>query len=245
MIRLLKLHRKYLFNKINVIIISIVIFLFILIAFVVISPFTNSEKAWMMREVFASNYEEVYLMFTKVITVLLSCYLFTTYFSKHFDEYKYLLLTKVTKNKYYITKSITLMLMLTLIMGILMLTYLLIGSLLTDWFVVEGIIIFKFLNILLIDMVYGLLSLIIVLIFKNIYTIVLSFSIYFLSEILLDYNKSNNIVKLGTLFFPNIDFNSNYVLTFNENYFVISFVSLIILIIMYYLISYFIYNYNE
>lgn len=241
MISLIKLHRKYLFNKINLIIIGLIILLAVVLSTILINPSLNKVDSWILRQSLFSNYKQTYLMFVKIIMILLSCYLFTIHFSKNNDEYKVLLLTIISKRKYFFTKIVTIILLDIIVLMILFTNYILIGRIWNNWFIVKIDIIILFIKILLLSIIYGLISLSLITTFKNIYSLLLSFSLFFFSEILIDF-EDNKIVELVSLLIPTVNLENDSILNMQllENV-----VMLFVLIILYYLLSYFLYHNRE
>lgn len=238
---LVKLHRKYLFNKINLIIVSLIIILAIILSTILIEPTLSEVDSWILRESLRNNYEHTYLMFVKIIMILLSCYLFTIHFSKINDEYKVLLLTTIKKRKFYFTKIWTIISLEIIIISILLLNYILIGSLFTSWFVFTFNLIVVFIKIVLLSIIYGLISLFMVLLFKNIYSVLLSFGVFFFGEIMLDFKK-NKIIDILIIIFPALDLEIDN--QFNKTFVIIVF-GFISLIVFYYLMGYFLYLNSE
>lgn len=237
---LMRLHRNYLFNKINVIIIGVVILISIFLSFVLINPFETNIDKWNERLISMQSYEQSYLLFAKILMVLLSSYLFGIYFSKQGDDYSLVLTCKVSKNKYLISKILTISLTIFFILFMIILFHLFIGTIFNRWYIIDLNIITHYFEIYLISMVYGILSLISIRLLKSLYAVIIPFSLYILSEVLVDYNTTSKMVKIIEMFFPTTHLsNGNIVLLYGI-------VHLIILNVFYFLISYFVYiKYKE
>ena len=64
---LMRLHKNYLFNKINIIIIGIVILISIFLSFVLVKPFETNIDKWNERLISMQSYEQSYLLFESTI----------------------------------------------------------------------------------------------------------------------------------------------------------------------------------
>ena len=199
---IIKLHQKYLFNKINLIILFVLMVLSIILGIILINPFMSDNIRWMYRGAFRSNFEQSYLVFLKILIVLFSSYLYTICFSNTSDNYSIILVSKITKAKYFITKVLSINLMLLITIMIFLINYVIIGYFFSTWFYFELRILKNFFNIYLIGLCYGYLSIILIRSIKSIYIVLISFSLYLLSEILIDYVNINIMVKLLEVFFP-------------------------------------------
>lgn len=237
---LMRLHKNYLFNKINIIIIGIVILISIFLSFVLVKPFETNIDKWNERLISMQSYEQSYLLFVKILMVLLSSYLFGIYFSKQGDDYSLVLTCKVSKNKYLISKILTISLTIFFILFVIILFHLFIGTVFNRWYILNLNIITHYFEIYLISMTYGILSLISIRLLKSLYAVIIPFSLYILSEVLVDYNMSSKLVKFIEMFFPTTHLtNGNIVLLYGI-------IHLIILNIFYFIISYFVYiKYKE
>lgn len=71
---LMRLHKNYLFNKVNIIIIGIVLLIAIFLSFILINPFESNIDKWNDRLISSQSYEQSYLLFVKILMVLLSSY---------------------------------------------------------------------------------------------------------------------------------------------------------------------------
>ena len=134
---LMRLHKNYLFNKINIIIIGIVILISIFLSFVLVKPFETNIDKWNERLISMQSYEQSYLLFVKILMVLLSSYLFGIYFSKQGDDYSLVLTCKVSKNKYLISKILTISLTIFFILFVIILFHLFIGTVFNRWYILN------------------------------------------------------------------------------------------------------------
>ena len=118
--------------------------------------------------------------------------------------------------------------------------HLFIGTVFNRWYILNLNIITHYFEIYLISMTYGILSLISIRLLKSLYAVIIPFSLYILSEVLVDYNMSSKLVKFIEMFFPTTHLtNGNIVLLYGI-------IHLVILNIFYFIISYFVYiKYKE
>lgn len=232
---LLRLHGNYLLNKINIIIIGIVIFIGSMLALILIKPFETETSRWITRLISVQNYEQSFIIFVKILMVLLSSYLFGIYFSKSGDDYCTLLTGSINKNKYTISKIITISLTIFFVLFSIVFFHILIGTVFNKWYVASIDIIKHYLEIYMISLSYGFLSIIFIRLFKSIYAAMLPFCLYLVSEVLVDFGTNNIIVRIVGLFFPTTFLNDgNIVLLYGM-------IHLLIINLLYMLVSYFIY----
>ena len=237
---LMRLHKNYLFNKVNIIIIGIVLLIAIFLSFILINPFESNIDKWNDRLISSQSYEQSYLLFVKILMVLLSSYLFGIYFSKVGDDYSIVLTCNVNKNKYLISKVLTISLTIFIILFLIMLCHMFIGVVFNKWYILESSVINRYLEIYLICMIYGMQSIISIRLLKSLYAVMIPFAMYILSEVLVDYNSTSKIVNIVEMFFPTTHLaNGNIVLFYGM-------IHLVVLNIFYFIISYFVYiKYKE
>lgn len=237
---LIKLHRNYLFSKINLIIMFIVILIGLILSFILINPFELVSQKWSNRLISSSSYEQNNLIYTKILMVLFASYLFGIYFSKSGDDYSVLLLCKINKNMYFITKVMTVVLTLFSVILLMFFSHISIGMLFNRWYYFNINLFKDYCDIFLVSLSYGFLSLSCIRIFKSLYTVIIPFSLYLVSEIIVDYGTTNILVKIICLLFP-----TTY-LTDGKIILIYGVVHLIVIDIMYLLLSHLIYvNYKE
>ena len=233
--KIYKLHRKYLFSKINVIITSILIIIIIIFSVSIIEPFKDSSIRWMNRFYITNNFEQAYLTFVKFIIIFYSCYLFSSCFSKNNDNYYIILINNISKSKYLISKIFTIEMKLLEILVMILFNYILINYLFNQWYIIEISIFKSFGIIYILSIIYGLLSLILIKIINIIYSSIISLGFYLISEILIDYEISSKIISIIQLFFP-----TTY-LKDNNLFLKYGILHLISLIVLYFLVAYLLY----
>ncbi len=200
--KLVKLHRKYLFSKINIIIIFILAIIAFIFAISTIKVFDSEVSRWMNRVLISENYEQSYLMFVKIIIIIFSSYLFGMAFSRQGDSYAAIINPLINKGKYFITKVISLIMMYTMVWLILLFNYLLINILFNKWYYYEINTFKNFLDIYLLGIVYGYFSIIMIRLINSSYIIIVVFGLYLISELLLEYDNNFIVTKILNMFFP-------------------------------------------
>ena len=103
----MNIHRKYLINKISLILLLLLIIVSFLINLASIFSI-NNEYNWFEKDIATIEFLETYLLFFKLVVINLNCYLFGYSFNKEQDSY-HLLITgyRYIKVKYIITKLLT------------------------------------------------------------------------------------------------------------------------------------------
>lgn len=215
MIKLLKLHLKYFCNKVNIVILSILITVFIIALVIVSQIFKPYSYCFINQYEIVINYQIVTLNLTKIVFPLFACYLFGSSFLKINDDYRLIILkNRKDRIKYFFSKLVILSLIILIFILIINSIYLLLGYLAIPNFTKYGIINVTFLKVYFISLIYGLSSLLIVLISDNSLGYLLMMMSYIVIQImgdtltfnillfpyLKDYHFSINIVLIITEF---------------------------------------------
>lgn len=197
--KLVKLHRNFLVNKISVILMLIVIFIGLLVNIFSIYSL-NHEYNWFegynsFLEYLASN-----ILYYKLVMINLICFIWGSSFTNQNNSY-HLLITgyKDMKVKFILSKLILLVFLSIII--ILCNVYLM-----SFFGVIWGNFIFSFknvcelfLNLFLICLIYGLLSSMFSLVFNHNYAYFMAVGLFVLGELIKD---GSNSFKLYYVFFP-------------------------------------------
>ena len=233
--RLIKLHRNFLINKISAILIAIVIIIGLLINIIGIITL-NKEYNWFECNISFIEYLNTNILYYKLVVINLITYIWGSSFLKHSDSY-HLLITgyKNIKFKYIISKMIILVLITIAI--ILCNAYLmsLIAVTCGNFNYSFKIIIEVFINLLLICLIYGLLSSAFSMLFNHQYSFFIAVGLFVLGELIKD---GGNEVEVFFVFFPII----NNVMEESFNFGVFH---LIILFIIYFIVVLFGYLYKK
>ena len=233
--KLLKLHRNFLINKISVILLIGIILIGNLVnIFSIIS--LNNEYNWFDGKIIFIEYLNLNVLYYKLVVVNLICYIWGNFFIKSQNSY-YSLITgyKTLKFKFIITKLFLLILFTFLIVTINIYLMSLIGITCPKLFYSHQIIIELYINMLFICLIFGLLSSLFAMILNHQYAYFLSVAIFVFGELIKD---GTNGSKLYFVFFPSI--NNIDVSSFN-----FGIIHLLILFIIYFLVVLFGYLYKK
>lgn len=197
--KLFKIHRNFLINKISLILLIIVIFIgFLVNLFSIYS--LNHEYNWFEGYNSFLEYLSSNILYYKLVIINLVCFIWGSSFTLQSNSY-HLLITgyKDLKVKFILSKLV-LLVFLTII--IILCNFYLMSFIGVVW----GKFIFSFekvlelfLDLLLICLIYGLLSSIFSLIFNHNYAYFMAVGLFVLGELIKDGNSS---FKLYYVFFP-------------------------------------------
>lgn len=218
---MIKLHFYYLFSKVNILIMSIILILISIIYIVNINIFDNYILEFINKKEILINYQNIYIMITKLLNILFSCYLFGYAFYYTNDNYC-VLFDHFRNNRlpFLLSKILVLTIISILYNIIIYLLYLLIGIIGNRYFNFEYISLNIFLQSIFICLIYGYISSSLVLMLKSYFVILIPYVLFVISEII-----TNDIfASYYRILFPTL-------LTNNVNY-----ILLIFLIINYLLI---------
>lgn len=214
MIKLFKLHLKYFYNKVNIIILSILIMICIIALVVISRIFKPYSYRFMNQYEIVINYQIMTINLTKIIFPLFTCYLFGSSFLKINDDYRLIMLkNRKDRIKYFLSKLVVLSLIVLIFSLIINSIYLLLGYLGIPNFTKYGIMNLTFLKVYFISLIYGLLSLLIVLISDHSLGYLLMMISYIIIQIMGD------TLTLNIIFFPYLkeyQFSINIVLIVSE-----------------------------
>jgi len=194
---LIRCHLSYLFSK-KTLIISFLALIFVIIAFLE-SIFNIDNKTSYLE----NNYQYFLNGFfqTKLITIFLSIFVFGFSFLDRQENYTVIIIASGTKRiKVFLSKIFTLCSFLFVFNYFSYFIYVLIGLYFYDFFEFNLQYLYGFFSLFLISIYFGFLSLLLIQLFKNIYTLIIPFGLYNISEILND--DINLITKILNLFIP-------------------------------------------
>lgn len=236
---MVKLHQKYLLNKLNMIITIILILMSLIFYVVIANPFVNEAYLITEKMECLTNYNCASIIFTRMLVVFLSIYLFGFGFNKDGDNYSIILQSKVSRKKYFYTKILAISLELLKLLFLLFLINIWIGSLLTNWYIIEISLIVEYIKIYLFGLIYGYLSLLFMRVFKSVFSVILITICYIASEIFMTENISEKILYYIQLVLPTEMFDgTGYQLTYGIMH-------LVILVILYLLLGYQMYCFKK
>ncbi len=200
---MIKLHHKYLLNKINLIIWIVVIVIMTIFEMLIAFSLGNHPLLNITKQMILEEYINSSIIFARMIMVLWSIYLFGFCFYKEGDNYRVLTITKVSGGNYYLSKMIAIFLEEAKMLGVIFVIQFFIGSFFTKWYYLKIDMLICYGKIYLISLIYGLLSVVFVSLFKNLYAIIITSVLYLLSEILIVEEINQNVLTFIQLFFPN------------------------------------------
>ncbi len=192
---MINIHLKYFNNKVNIVIQSILIIVIFTSFMIASNIFKKYSYCYINQVEITLNYQIMVINLTKVIFPLLSSYLFGSSFLKVNDDYRLIIIkSRKERIKYFLSKVFSLCLIIGGLLIICNSLYLLLGYLGIPNFTKYGIINLVFVKIYLISIIYGLLSLIIVLFTDNSLGYILIMICYIIIQILGDFVTFNIFV---------------------------------------------------
>jgi len=232
---MIKLHQKYLLNKMNIIIRIVVMVIMTIFEVLIAYSFSKDNLLNVTKEMILEEYMNSSIIFARMIMVLWSVYLSGFCFYKEGDNYRVLTITKVSGTKYYLTKIVAIFLEEVKMLTSFFIIQFFIGIFFTKWYFLKLEVLICYGKIYLLSLIYGLLSVVFVSLFKNLYAVIITSVLYLLSEILIVEDTSQNVLRFIQLFFPN---EVNFQLS-------VDIIHLFMLIMFYLLISYRVYHYKK
>lgn len=226
---MLKIHLNYLFSKH---IKNVILFYFLFVSlFLTFSSgvLETKEMKIINSSNLAAGYMSMMTILYKMSVIVLSIYIFIHFFKENNDEYIKILINKTSKIYFFFSKIINLFFILGLINFLFLLTAyginLIFIKQMPDFFL------YNFMSIYLCSILYGLLGLIIYLVFKSSLSFIIGYGFFMVSDLL---SQETFLGKIYLSFFPKVVFLEN-----NNWYAIIQY---IILIIVYFAMSFYIYR---
>lgn len=236
---MIKLHRNYIFNKRNSIMICILIIVSVSFQYIIAFSFANQDVFLVTQIEFSNDYIHSSVVYTKMLMIFWSMYLFGFCFYTYEDNYRVLVSRKIKKQTYLISKIIVLVVVVLLTILFLFFLQFWVGIFFTTWYVVTFEALVAYFRIFLLSSIYGLLSFIFVRLLNSLYSIFIPISFYIFSELLASGNVNSNITGLIQLLLPvEWDNGGQYQLYFG-------YMHLVVLGILYFIIGYIIYCYKK
>lgn len=208
MISLLKLHFSYLYSW-KIIYISLIIILISMISFIFLSNFYIEHNLLVF---YSEYYEEEYmfgsLSLIKLVIVLQSMFLVINGFV--INKYDVYLVSRISRKRVILSKVVILVLGITIFTIFIYLIFNIVGLFLTPYYSFRNEHLSILLDLLIFGVIYLLLDILMIIIFKNMYTLVIIFIIYFMSNISLEYlvfkSEISGFSKLLNLLFVDIGY---------------------------------------
>lgn len=181
----------YCFTKKITIIFIILSIILMLLFFFSISGINESLSYTEIIENY--NYSAIY--YTKVIIVLMSCYLFMNIMNnKSLFTINFIVSSGNKKSKYLYNYIIINTILLLIFLFITFLLYFIIGIFNKKYFVLSADVLISFIYIFFLSVYYGLLALLFTIVLKNAIGFIFSFLVFILSELI---NSSGNVLEEG------------------------------------------------
>lgn len=200
MVKLIKCHFYYIFNKINISIISLTVLFVCLYSIInVISLDERATNVVKVSEFYLNSFQIV-----KVVGIFDAIFIMGYSFLNDNDSYRTIIVdNKITRTKYFISKVITLLLIISLIFISLCLVIFVLNDVFSIY--MNKRMILSFIDLFICMWFYSFLVLIIILIINNIYMI---FLVYLSS--LINYNESFEYIVYFLPILKNNNLNLNY-----------------------------------
>lgn len=210
MINLVKLHFSYLFSW-KIIYINLISILFCLVVFVYLSNFYYNNT---LLAFYSDFYNEEYifsvLTLIKIVVLLQSMFIVINGFI--INKYDVYLLIRSSRTRVITTKIATILIGTSLFTVTLFLLFNIVGLYLTPYYEFKNTHLELLFDLVLFNVVYCLLYILLVTIIKNMYSLILVYILYFISDISVEYlvQKDNLsfFTKTINLIFPGIGFYS-------------------------------------
>lgn len=229
--QLYKCHFNYLFSKTTIITV-IIILLFILTGYLLSIDIFDNEIYNSFNEVI--NYELTVQFITKFLVLILTVFTYSYHFLPKNDQYSILIISSnVSKTRYLTSKIIVLLGFIFFNVLILNVFFFFFGAIFIKQFYFDWSYIIMFINIYLVCIAYGLYSILLVQLLKNVFSSIISFALMLIGEILLE-QSNKNIAHFFVLLFPNI--------STGDIYFYYGYSHLFIIIIILFMCNIYIYN---
>lgn len=153
-------------------------------------------------------YFENYFFIQKILTIFLSAFVYTNAFLPKSDQYVYLILPRnVTRVRYFLTKCLTITFVLLFFVWFEIVIYAIVGFLGYSSFLMTWTSFVFFFRMFLLSLSYGILGLLLILFFKNMYTVLLPFLSMMLGT-MINENKMSGISLVYNALFPNFRYDT-------------------------------------
>lgn len=196
-----RIHRKYLFSKINVIIVLLVIFIAVLCYLSTINITFNNYERWLNRKETWINFYNTTLFVGKFIGIILSVYIMGSSFVPRIDGYNVLFLrNKKQRIIFFVSKSLTINIIIFLIISLIGLFGVLVMAGFSTWFNNFKDLIKLFINLAFLCLVYGNLSILLSITFKTELIVIVPFVLFIMIEVLID----NSLINYLLIFLPTL-----------------------------------------
>lgn len=200
-----KIHQKYLINKVNIIVISLLIVLFCVLALISIKDFTIAKNFFYSDNIIKDLLDNI-LIYTKIVLIPFICFFFGNSFTKDQDDYHVLFPSYYKhKKRYYISKLLLLAFVCFIIEYISFFIFSISSSLSSSWYTTSNSLREFYFNVYLVCIVYGLISIICSICIPSTLSSFLPIGLYIIGEIIKDIPLFNNLYTYYYLLIPTIE----------------------------------------
>lgn len=198
---LIKCHYLCLFNKNLIFIVSLSL---ILCTFIFFTNSFNVDNKMMNKEIIMNYYMESSIVM-KLVFVFPTVLIFMSSISHNNDYYAYFILTyKISRVKYIVTKLLVLLLLILILYFILFIIFNLIGFIMIKKYYVEIMFLKGFFENFLVTVVYGFFGMLLMQSIQNIYSLVIIFSTFIVSQNIVSNQINDIFCKIFVFIFPTI-----------------------------------------
>lgn len=185
MIKTIKLHLKYLFNKNNYLILSIVLLIIVVSLIIISEPFSSYDEKWFYQTNFQESYYRTSMSVIKMLIILFSCFLFGNCFLPQYDNYVVLLVRDIqSRIKYFIAKIVAILVILIVVNVTIYAIYISVGKLFIVNFHLNSHSTLNYAKLFCQALGYGALATLMILIFRNSLGYIIPYVIYISLEII-------------------------------------------------------------
>lgn len=147
-------------------------------------PFSNYDDKWFYQTNYLESYHKTTLSVVKMLIILFSCYLFGNSFLPQHDNYVVLLVRDLpSRIKYFITKVLSIIIILVIVTLIIYMFYLLVGKVLVVNFKWTLYDLGNYSELFFQSLGYGTFAILMILVFKNSLGYMVPYLIYVVIEI--------------------------------------------------------------
>ncbi|QVK20066.1 hypothetical protein KHQ82_06965 [Mycoplasmatota bacterium] len=192
MIKLIKLHSNYLLNKRVLFVILLLTTIFLICLFFSSGISTSKFEKQMYLYEYKYDYKNSGFIMIKFTQIILSILLFSYCFDKNQDQYIPFILTRgISKEKYFISKVLTAWIVISIYWSLLIILFYIFGNICLS---IKTMNISRLLLIYLLSMLYGMYSLIFVLLINTSMISVLMILSFWISEVLVGSSEILDII---------------------------------------------------
>lgn len=188
---LIKCHFNYLVSK-KTLLTSFVIVIIIMLSNISFIFFLDKSNSFLENNQLYFNNA---LIISRILLVFFSIFIFGYSFQAKVDQYVVLIISSnISRSRYLLSKIITISLYLFLFNYLIYFVYCIVGFIFYNYFYFNFYHLLAFLNLYITCLFFGLLSLICIIIFKNIYSIIIPFGLMNIGMVI--NNEKNKLSKI-------------------------------------------------